>query len=849
MSIISYSQNFEDVMLWRALQHIERGFYIDVGANDPTIDSVTKAFYEAGWHGINIEPLLSHHADLVRDRPNDINLMCAAGAALGKIELWECDVRGWATAKEEVIAQLSSVGHQGTLRSVPMRTLADICAEFVKGDIHFLKIDVEGFEQDVLEGADFLRFRPWIVVIESTAPNSTIEVHDQWEHLLLKTNYQLAYADGLNRYYVVLEHAELLARLRYPPNVFDNFTVFSHAKALAAAQQASERAASAEAQAQQASERAASAEAQAQQVTQWLSVLLSRRVIRILAKISKWPELQSIKNCLSTHPANRPLKTIAVDLTPILPGGENGGAKIFVLELLRRLAEIAPQTQFILLTQAASHAELATLDRPNMWRVMVVGPVVANTLRPRLLGLGSRLLPHFPARLRGVVNRLGFKLNTALKRGGSGALLRDMGVDLLFCPFTAPTYFDPGIPTVCTIYDLQYKTYPEFFAAEDVAHRERTFIEACRRAAALTAISDYSQDSAITHGNLDPQRIRTIHLRMAQRIAPEVENGKAILDHLGLVPQRYLVYPANFWKHKNHEMLLTAFGIASHEGLSSDIKLVCTGAPGARQAWLMSAARNMNLGDRILFPGYLPNAELAALMADSNGVVFPSLYEGFGLPVIEAMAAGVPVACSNTTSLPEVAAEAAILFDPRVPTQIAQAMISLVDNDALRARLIQAGLQRAAEFSDTERMAREYWDLFQYALSNEKYENLLTGTYADGWAGPRMSIQVAPEANTQTLELEFSAPEWLPQSPITIQTTLRGNPQGDPLVLQRGTSAVLSLALEAVGGCYEVVFTPTFVPAQSGHGDDQRELSVILQRCGIVRADGEYIELFPEKVS
>jgi glycosyltransferase involved in cell wall biosynthesis len=444
---------------------------------------------------------------------------------------------------------------------------------------------------------------------------------------------------------------------------------------------------------------------------------------------------------------------------------------------------------------------------------------------------------------------LGYKLNKALKRGGSGTLLRDMGVDLLFCPFTAPTYFEPGIPTVCTIYDLQYKTYPEFFSAEDVAHREHNFIEACRRAAALTAISDYSRDSVITHGNFDPERIRTIHLRMAQRIVPGVESGKAILDRLGLVPQRYLVYPANFWKHKNHEMLLTAFGIACHERLPADIKLVCTGAPSARQAMLINAARTMNLGDRILFPGYLPNSELAVLMADSIGVVFPSLYEGFGLPVIEAMAVGVPVACSNTTSLPEVVAEAAILFDPRVPTQIAQAMISLVENDVLRAGLIQAGLQRVTEFSDTERMAKEYWDLFQYALSNEKCENLLTGIYDDGWAGPCMSIQLAPEASTQTLELEFSAPEWLPQSSITIQTTLRGNSQGAPLELQRGTSSVLSLAVDPVGGCYEVVIMPTFMPARSGHGDDQRELSVLLQRCGIVRADGEYIELFPKKFS
>ena len=132
-------------MLWRALKHLERGFYIDVGANDPRIDSVTKAFYDVGWNGVNIEPLRSHYLDLVRDRPNDINLMCAAGSTPGEIELWDCDVRGWATAAADVMAQHSSTGHQGTILKVPMRTLADICTEFVKVDIHFLKIDVEGF--------------------------------------------------------------------------------------------------------------------------------------------------------------------------------------------------------------------------------------------------------------------------------------------------------------------------------------------------------------------------------------------------------------------------------------------------------------------------------------------------------------------------------------------------------------------------------------------------------------------------------------------------------------------------------------------------------------------------------
>lgn len=544
---------------------------------------------------------------------------------------------------------------------------------------------------------------------------------------------------------------------------------------------------------------------------------------------------------------NKQLGTIAVDLTPVLPGGENGGAKIFVLELLRRLAEIAPQTQFVLLTQAASHEELAVLDRANMRRVMVVGPAVANSLRLRLASFAARLLPHLPGRLRRAVGGLGYKLNATLKRTGSGALLRDMGIDLLFCPFTAPTYFEPGIPTVCTIYDLQYKTYPEFFAAEDVSHRERTFIEACRRATVLTAISDYSRESAISHGSLDPERIRTIHLRMAQRIT-DVNNDKAILGRLDLSPQQYLIYPANFWKHKNHEMLLTAFGMACHQGLEANIKLVCTGAPGARQTWLKNAAATMNLGDRILFPGYLPNEDLAVLMANCRGMVFPSLYEGFGLPVIEAMAAGVPVACSNTTSLPEVAADASILFDPRIPTQIAEAMITLTRDEALRAQLIEAGRQRAVEFSDSHRMATEYWQLFQYALVNEKTESLLIGAYADGWAGGCLNIQVAPSGSAQTLKIEFSAPQWLPQQRLTIQATRGGKSQGDPIQFNRGTDAVFSLPIESTGGYYEIRITPTFVPVRAGLGDDQRELSTMLQRCSIARAGGEYVELFPEKV-
>src|ERR1035437_932931 len=223
MSLISYAQNFEDIMLWRALGHVENGFYIDVGANDPTADSVTKLFYDRGWSGINIEPLSVHFADLERERPRDINLCCAAGPTSGEIEIWECDVRGWTTADKAAIAEHIAQGESGNYLQVPMSTLTEICQQHAPQEIHFLKIDVEGFEQSVLEGMDFGRFRPWIVVVEATHPNAGEEVHEQWESLLTTANYVFVYADGLNRFYRSQEHAELARAFKYPPNVFDDF--------------------------------------------------------------------------------------------------------------------------------------------------------------------------------------------------------------------------------------------------------------------------------------------------------------------------------------------------------------------------------------------------------------------------------------------------------------------------------------------------------------------------------------------------------------------------------------------------------------------------------------------------
>jgi methyltransferase, FkbM family len=217
-------------MLRRVFAELDTGFYIDVGANDPSADSVTKAFYDAGWHGINIEPLRNHYADLCSARPRDINLQCAAGSAPGTLQIWETSVRGWATADPEVIAAYQQQGYEGSWRTVEVLTLSEICRQHVRGAIHFLKIDVEGFEKQVIEGADFLHYRPWVVLVEATRPNSTEPVYEDWESVLVTRDYACIYSDGINRYYLANEHADRARCFASPPNAFDDFVTSEEAR-------------------------------------------------------------------------------------------------------------------------------------------------------------------------------------------------------------------------------------------------------------------------------------------------------------------------------------------------------------------------------------------------------------------------------------------------------------------------------------------------------------------------------------------------------------------------------------------------------------------------------------------
>ena len=211
----SYAQNLEDIVLWRALHGIKNGRYIDIGACDPRFLSISRGFYERGWRGVHFEPLPEFAERLRSDRPDEPVHQVALSDRCGEIEFFRSPNEGNSTG---VPAYASS---DAARLSVPVRTLASFGSGWAGNEVHWMKIDVEGMEADVLRGWDPKLLRPWILLIEATRPNSPEPCHEAWEPMVLAAGYHFALFDGLNRFYVADEHRELLPIVAAPANIFD----------------------------------------------------------------------------------------------------------------------------------------------------------------------------------------------------------------------------------------------------------------------------------------------------------------------------------------------------------------------------------------------------------------------------------------------------------------------------------------------------------------------------------------------------------------------------------------------------------------------------------------------------
>jgi FkbM family methyltransferase len=238
MTFVSYAQAKEDIHLLRALSgvHHDAGFYIDVGAMDPEIDSVTKLFYDAGWRGINVEPSPKWFARIADQRPRDINLQVAVAETPGEITFYDHPDGGLGTTIES-IADQHQAQHNIPKRSLTVKTLtlAQICDQYAPEDIHFLKIDVEGAEGSALRGMNFRKYRPWVLCIESHFPLRTdLQVHEEWDRYVLESGHRFAFTDRINRYYVAQEHEERAASFAFPSDFYMHRDDFYYVKELEA---------------------------------------------------------------------------------------------------------------------------------------------------------------------------------------------------------------------------------------------------------------------------------------------------------------------------------------------------------------------------------------------------------------------------------------------------------------------------------------------------------------------------------------------------------------------------------------------------------------------------------------
>jgi FkbM family methyltransferase len=230
--IISYAQRFEDLYLMRCFGERSDGFYIDIGSGHPVYDNASLLFYLNGWHGITVEPNPSL-ARLTRAvRPRDRHIEALVGAASGEATFYLVnEYHGLSTMIEShARCALSQFGKTSEAISVPVTTLRELCEQHAPPAFEFLKVDVEGAEQDVLLNGDWQRFRPRIIVVEALAPYTLAPAWEAWEPFLARHGYRHVWFDSLNRYYLAEERSELADCFEAASAAIENATQFRNFK-------------------------------------------------------------------------------------------------------------------------------------------------------------------------------------------------------------------------------------------------------------------------------------------------------------------------------------------------------------------------------------------------------------------------------------------------------------------------------------------------------------------------------------------------------------------------------------------------------------------------------------------
>ncbi|MBI3885496.1 MAG: glycosyltransferase family 4 protein [Opitutae bacterium] len=470
-----------------------------------------------------------------------------------------------------------------------------------------------------------------------------------------------------------------------------------------------------------------------------------------------------------TPPAN-PLR-LAVDLSHLQSRGASGGVKPFVLEYLRGLAMLeGDNLVFVFLTCTASHSEVRQLARAQDELVCVrdnggEGPAALGNWRG-----GETFLPHPP-------------LN----------LLVQLRADVFYSPLISAEFACQGVPTLATVVDVLHRDYPATLSPESNRHRESSFQKLVRVSAKFQCISHYTAGQMTRHYKIPADQMFCSHVIIHHRFNP-VDSARR--REAADVP--YFLYPANCWPHKNHETLLVAYRLYRRQHAGTPWRLVLTGHESDAMHQLLETAGHLGVREHITFHGHLPEKEFAGLWRDAGALVFPSLHEGFGIPLIEAMHFGIPILSSEMGSLPEVGGDAALYADPLSPVAWAGAMLKIATHPELRAALVARGRRRLGEFSLAAEL-KEFRDEIR-SLAGKPGRRWNHGLHPDGWiegiavfglpassGNARLEVRVAAGPASRRVRLYrgltplggFDVP-----AGIAVEHFLEIQPDGQPLVIE-----------------------------------------------------------------
>jgi glycosyltransferase involved in cell wall biosynthesis len=351
---------------------------------------------------------------------------------------------------------------------------------------------------------------------------------------------------------------------------------------------------------------------------------------------------------------------VGISLLTLVPG-ISGGSETYARELVRGLGRLG-------------HHE---------YRVFL--PTIADDVD----GLPAEVIGEYHA-TRSTPGRM-----AAMARGwfaGGRVARRFAGLDAVHFPLTVAVPRISDLPTATTILDVQHETLPQFFSRAERAYRRVVYARSARESERVITISRHAAAAIVEHLGVPAEKVRPIHLGLDHELFKPGDDPR----------EDFLLYPARGWPHKNHARLFQAF--TSLRETRPQLRLVLTGG---------GLERLEPVPDGVEILGEVSSSQLASLYRRAACLVYPSLYEGFGIPPLEAMACGCPVAASNAGAISEVCGDAAVLFDPTDVEAMAAAMLEV---DTRRDELTELGLKRAAQFTWDE-TARRHEDVYRTALS------------------------------------------------------------------------------------------------------------------------------------